>query len=63
MATREEIEKASVEDEAYRRRVKMMPEDRRPRFNDNGCVVVRVNQMSEDEMLEHKKLLTPASWK
>lgn len=63
MATKEEIEKASVEDEAYRRRIKMAPEDRRPRFTDNGGVEVYVNQMSEDEMLEHKKLLTPASWK
>jgi hypothetical protein len=63
MATKEEIERASVGDDAFERRFKMKPEDRRPRFTDNGGVEDYVNQMNEDEMIEHKKLLTPASWK
>lgn len=63
MANKEDIAKASVVDEAFRRRILMTPDNRKPRFTDNGGVEVYVNQMSEDEIMEHKKLLTPTSWK
>lgn len=63
MATREEIGRALREDDAFRRRSKMTPEERNPPFTIGTDCDDFVNQMTEEEIAESKKLLTPLSIK
>ena len=60
MATREETNRASDEDDAFRRRIQMTQEARNPPLVfDSGDTKNFVNRMTEEQMAASKTLLTP----